>query len=259
MNYFIHTYILNSKSCNHIEQLYKQLNELIRDYHAVHNKCTIQKFTIGRDDFIKKKKLYLLGEILFWIKNKYENSEYLNIYTYDEFFGECANIYKQIITEDKCKTNANYDKELINLKDNFNITKAYLKGKKKSISHDDLQSPHESMCRNEVQAVQEGQGDKEQNLAYPGERGEEVSKKGKEPGGGAITGDKASAGEINMQAPVTLSHKQSGPEDMITDSTNPSTTNPLGTIIGTSLGFVLPLITLYKVRKSYLINIISFC
>ncbi|KMZ82462.1 hypothetical protein PVIIG_06196 [Plasmodium vivax India VII] len=59
-------------------------------------------------------------------------------------------------------------------------------------------------------------------------------------------------GRTNGEEKITLFHTQSDVNDVSTDSPSAKTSNPVGTIIGTSLGFVLPLITIYRVRRTYL-------
>ncbi|VUZ99761.1 PIR protein [Plasmodium vivax] len=257
LSYCIHTNILNSKSCKHNEQLYRQIDEIIRDYHTVHNNCNIQKFTIGREDFIKKKKLYLLGEILFWIKNKYEYSDYLNKYSYDTFFGECSSLYGQIISTDKCNIKEAYRKEFINLVNTFNSTKEYLIGKHKSIPHDDLDLPKETLCQQAVKGIKTGselpekikaaQEKPEEDEALEKKTVESTGPKGEGLVAGVSLSDaRVTEGSLYTEPAATLSDIQIEVEAMDGESSDENTSNTLGTIVGTSLGFVLPLITMYR-------------
>ncbi|KNA02612.1 hypothetical protein PVNG_06495 [Plasmodium vivax North Korean] len=77
LSYFINDNIKNSEICNDLEQLYTELDKLKIYYSTLSNNCIISNFKITKDVFVKKKKLYLLSEILFWIKNEYESISYV--------------------------------------------------------------------------------------------------------------------------------------------------------------------------------------
>ncbi|CAG9480934.1 unnamed protein product [Plasmodium vivax] len=246
LSYFINDNIQNNELCNNSQQLYNQLNKIIRDYTALNSKCNIKNFEIAKDAFIKKKKLYLLGEILYSIKEEYGSVFYVKPDLFNNFFGECVDIYKNIVHADNCEIKNEYKKELNDFIDNFNNAKAYLNENNKSISHDYLQSFNESRCQQELngkQAVElpnrgAVQGVKEE----AGHRGPEG-----EPGASVLAKqslEQVSSTEVGIEGPAI--HMSTSDSEVLKEHTDEKFSSPVGTIIGTSLGFVVPLITIYK-------------
>ncbi|KNA01705.1 hypothetical protein PVNG_04731 [Plasmodium vivax North Korean] len=183
LSYFLHDNIQKCKSCNHTEQLYIELNKIIRADNTMDNNCTIEKFTNDIEDFKKKKELYLLSEILYLIKNEYKYIFYVNEDSYNEFFRKCANIYKEIIPAGNCNKMKEYNSELSEFKKNFDETMSFLNQKGFRITQD-LITYNESVCRKQSQAVQieaekpekarhveqDGAGIREKDVAGTGEQ-----------------------------------------------------------------------------------------
>ncbi|VUZ99749.1 PIR protein [Plasmodium vivax] len=250
LSYFLHDNIQNCESCNNIKQFYAELNNLKMYYSPLSNNCNIINFEIGKDEFIKKKKLYIYGDILHWIKNNYENISFVKQNIYNQFFGECVDIYKEITSTYKCKINDDYKKEFLNFINNFNTTKRHLESNHVNISHEDVKTSYELMCQ--AQTIENRGRITEELEEREAESGEENGIYGVGIPGGAFArvdeqGEKLKP-ELDNHANQT-DHRVS---DIIEEIPNPNTPKPVGTIIGTSLGFVLPLITLYKIDTKIL-------
>ncbi|KMZ77306.1 hypothetical protein PVIIG_06403 [Plasmodium vivax India VII] len=151
--YWIYNNITKSEPCDNHEQFYERLNDLKKKYDNFHNICNLKNFKIGNEEFDKKKKLYLLGEMLNLIKEEYDNISKLLNPSYKQYFEECANIYNDILTQDKCIINKNYKSELTEFKKNFVAAKSFLNEKGLSITND-LITHDESICQEQSQAVQ---------------------------------------------------------------------------------------------------------
>ncbi|SCA59751.1 VIR protein [Plasmodium vivax] len=246
LSYFINDNIKNSKFCNDPEELYTELDNLKIYYSPLNNNCTIQKFTIDKEDFINKKKLYILGEILHWIEVKYEYISEAQKNLYNKFFGECVNIYKDIVYADNCEKKEEYETELNNLIDNFNNTKKFLSTKDVSITYEDLKFPNASPCQKELNGMQEedvpdrgaARGVNEEE-GYTGSEGDAQEGALAKPSLLQVSGTRD-----GIQGPVvSMSDSDPGLRKEYSDD---NMSSPVGTIIGTSLGFVVPLITIYK-------------
>ncbi|SCA59699.1 VIR protein [Plasmodium vivax] len=244
--YFINDNIKNSEVCNDLEQLYTELDKLKIYYSTLSNNCIISNFKITKDVFVKKKKLYLLSEILFWIKNEYESISYVEQDKYNEFFGECVDIYKKIVHADNCNIKNEYNTELNDFINNFNNAKAYLNENNKSISHDYLQSFNESRCQQELNGKQ---AEEVTDRRVTQEDNEATSHRGSEdePAAEVLaeSGLERVPGSRDVIADPVVNMRDSD-LDVPKEQTDGNTSNPVGTIIGTSIGFVVLLITIYK-------------
>lgn len=220
------------------------MNNLIIYYGKLPNKCNISSFNLGKDAFEKKKKLYLLAEILYWIEEKYESISYYEQDLYNKFFAECVNTFKEIVSSDNCEIKKEYNTELNNFIKNFNSTKAYINGKKKSIFHDDLKSPDASMCLQDLkQKAEEPDRGAEQKV------NEDAGHTRREGEPHAPVLEKQSLEEVpDSQVGIAdhAVHMNDNRAGVPKEPSDDNISNPLGTIIGTSLGFVVPLITIYK-------------
>ncbi|KNA02193.1 hypothetical protein PVNG_06068 [Plasmodium vivax North Korean] len=209
--------------------------------------------------FMNKKKFYLLSEILYLIKNEYEYISDVQKNIYNKFFGECVKIYKEILSADNCNIQNEYKKELNDFIDNFNKAKAYLNENNKEISHNDLQSFDASMCLQDLK-VQVAEEVTDRRVTQ--EDNEATSHRGSEdePAAEVLaeSGLERVPGSRDVIADPVVNMRDSD-LDVPKEQTDGNTSNPVGTIIGTSIGFVVLLITIYKVRKRFLINIIISC
>ncbi|CAI7719399.1 Plasmodium vivax Vir protein, putative [Plasmodium vivax] len=174
LSYFLHDNIQKCKSCNHTEQLYIELNKIIRADNTMDNNCTIEKFTNDIEDFKKKKELYLLSEILYLIKNEYKYIFYVNEDSYNEFFRKCANIYKEIIPAGNCNKMKEYNSELSEFKKNFDETMSFLNQKEaekpekaRHVEQDGAGIREKDVAR---QVEQDGAGIGEKDVAGSGEQ-----------------------------------------------------------------------------------------
>ncbi|CAI7719366.1 Plasmodium vivax Vir protein, putative [Plasmodium vivax] len=161
LSYWIYDNIMKSKSCDNNEQFYQKLNDLKVKYSTIHNICNIKNFEIGIKGFNKKKKLYLLGEILNLIENESKSISRAMKPFYNQYFGECANIYKEIVSEDTCEINKYYNSELTEFKKNFDAAKSFLIKNDVDITYD-LITYNEPVCPEQSQSVQGATGESEQ-------------------------------------------------------------------------------------------------
>ncbi|SCA59627.1 VIR protein [Plasmodium vivax] len=245
LSYYIYENILNCNLCNDIEQLNTELNNLIIYYRKLPNKCNISNFNIGKDPFLKKKELYLLGEILYWIKEKYGSIYYFKQDLFNQFFGECVDIYKKILSADNCNIKNKYETELNNFINNFNNTKKFLSTKDVNITYENLKIPNASRCQEELNGMQAKElptRGVEQAVNKAGPTRLEV-----EPL--AIVLEEPSLEEVSGSGVGTedhADHMSGSGSDIPKGQTDDNPSNSAGTIKGTSLGFVVPLITIYK-------------
>ncbi|KMZ88762.1 hypothetical protein PVBG_05854 [Plasmodium vivax Brazil I] len=216
-------------------------------------------FNIDKEKFMNKKKLFLLSEILYLIKEEYEYISHVQINVYNQFFRECFVIYKKIISADNCNIKNEYKTELNDFIDNFNNAKAHLNGNNKEISLDDIKSFDESRCKQELngkQAVEAPDRGEAQGV------NEDEGNTGPKGEARAVVLEESSLEQVpgsrdGIDGPV-VRMRDSG-SDVFKEHTDENISNPVGTNVGTSLGFFVPLITIYKVRKRFLINIIISC
>ncbi|SCA60762.1 Plasmodium vivax Vir protein, putative [Plasmodium vivax] len=172
---------MKNESCDNNNEFYQKLNDLKEKYSTIHNICNIDNFEIGKEEFDKKKKLYLLGEILNLFEKEYTTISLAAKPFYNQYFEKCAHIYEQIVSADKCEINKYYNKELTKFKNNFNTAKSFLFEKGVSITHD-LITYNEPDCPEKLQSLQregargeseqsEGEGPREQGrVAGPAEQ-----------------------------------------------------------------------------------------
>ncbi|KMZ77235.1 hypothetical protein PVIIG_06059 [Plasmodium vivax India VII] len=125
--------------------------------------------------------------------------------------------------------------------------------------HDDatpVKTP-EDVAGEEQVAEEASEGNKEdkgQQAQSQGIGGEALSV-GSE-GGLFLTEIDVRGGHLDTEVTESLGNKQFGMEDNNGEPSNHNAFNPARTITYTSLGLVLPLVTLYRVKKNYLKNVI---
>ncbi|VUZ99692.1 PIR protein [Plasmodium vivax] len=152
--YWIYDNIKNSKPCDKLEQLYDELKKL-RSTYFPKDKSNVQNFSIKADGFIKKKSLFLHGEILHWIVKAKEKINSKQSTSYYKYLGKCFNFYKKIKCSDNPSIKEEYGNELNTFESNFNIAISTLKEKRVKIRKEEITLPNTAICKLEWENVQE--------------------------------------------------------------------------------------------------------
>ncbi|CAI7719450.1 PIR protein [Plasmodium vivax] len=175
----------------------------------------------------------------------------------------CANAYNNITTEYIKQDDVKFCKTLKDLKDVIEENERLLTSDCDSKISDSLYYPYECIDilpkSEEMTASMERSNGGSELPGALGEPSEEQRQETSEVGslGVRAPGLRASAiggpeGGNDTGETANLIPTQSDSNDINAESPSAKTPTPVGTIIGTSLGFVLPLITIYRVRKTYL-------
>ncbi|KMZ77410.1 hypothetical protein PVIIG_05632 [Plasmodium vivax India VII] len=220
--YWIYDNIMKSKSCDNNKEFYQKLNDLKNKKIMLHDICNITNFEIGKDAFEIKKKLYLLGEILYSIQKKYESNTYLQKYSYDEFFRECVDIYKESISGINCNIRPDYNSELTKFKEHFDAAKSFLNGKGVGIKYD-LKKYKESVCPEQSKALQKGAGgESEQQEEASSEKqdgvGPEAQGKGTEAQGKGPEAQGKGSEAAGLKTVGSEVSEQTGPREQLSAS-----------------------------------------
>ncbi|KNA00897.1 hypothetical protein PVNG_05824 [Plasmodium vivax North Korean] len=169
----------------------------------------------------------------------------------------CANAYNNITTEYIKQDDVKFCKTLKDLKDVIEKNERLLTSDCDSKISDSLYYPYECIDilpkSEEMTASMERSNGGLKLQEAPGESSEgkrqEISKvlpPGVPEQGGGEHAVGEQEGGIEMQETTNLFDTQSDANDVSTDSPSAKETTPVGTIVGTSLGLVLPLITIYR-------------
>ncbi|SBT56758.1 PIR Superfamily Protein [Plasmodium ovale wallikeri] len=129
LSYFLYDKFKKITNVINFEQLYKEINNNITRYDLKDQKCHIKEFYKFKDNFDSKKYLYFHSEMLYWVKEKYE--EHFN--QDHDFCKQCiqdsVTFYNNKIKNKYCENKESYETELQSFIDNFNKTKAFLESK----------------------------------------------------------------------------------------------------------------------------------
>ncbi|KMZ89372.1 hypothetical protein PVBG_06177 [Plasmodium vivax Brazil I] len=184
----------------------------------------VQNFRTTGDGFIKKKSLFLHGEILHWIVKAKEKINSKQSTSYYKYLGKCFNFYKRIKRSDNPSIKEEYGNELNTFESNFNIAISTLKEKRVKIRKEEITLPNTAICKLEWENVQE---------TAEVQAGEQ----------GAITDDTESVG----LAPLTsIDPNVAGNNG---DSSEQFISKHVGTIGATVAGSSLFLLMMYRVKK----------
>ncbi|KMZ89809.1 hypothetical protein PVMG_06164 [Plasmodium vivax Mauritania I] len=275
LDYWIYDYIKNNAPCNEYAELYEKLKLLMSKYLSEYN-CNIIYPTIDHDKLIKKKKISLYTDILYWIKNAYDNIfDTHGSKLYDQYFGECFRFYKEVMCNEDSYIKDRYKTQLQEFENNFNEAITFLKGKNISIPQVVLPLDEKLMCTLEwtnIKAKGEEQASEVRGDRGPlaggleeEETGEAQSEHGDlAPKGLVETGPQGREGPIGKEvsaSPATeeaatlidgegaLTEKNTMDVDINEDSPISITPNRIGTIGSTVAGSSLFLLMMYKVKK----------
>ncbi|SBS89363.1 PIR Superfamily Protein [Plasmodium ovale curtisi] len=166
VSYFLYDKIKNITNGTNLQELYGALDYIL--FKTIMGKnCDIIRFGNNNDEFDKRKELYFRGEILQWIKLKYETKFKYNHAFCKNYINECSRFYNKNIKDNYCEKFEHYAKELESFTNNFNETLRFLKGKQVNIEKTEIDLPNKSKCPSE------GHGDRltsqETNLGNNGQ------------------------------------------------------------------------------------------
>ncbi|SBT00536.1 PIR Superfamily Protein [Plasmodium ovale curtisi] len=147
LSYFLYVQIINNNINSYSDELYGALNKAKVIYGL--NDCNIINFDISKEQFDKKKELYIHSELLNSIKNKHTTYNSYDSSIFTKYFNECVNSYKKIVQNNNCKEFENYEKELDNFINNFKETKNILEGKNITIFAEDISLIEKPTCTSE--------------------------------------------------------------------------------------------------------------
>ncbi|SBT84932.1 PIR protein, partial [Plasmodium ovale] len=148
LSYFLYDQIKNSNINSNINVFYETLNN-VKEIYGLNDECNIKNFNINKEQFNKKKELYIHGEILNWIKYKSRTYDSYHSQIFRKYFSECVNSYNRIVQNNNCKEFENYEKELDNFINNFKETKNILEGKNITIFAEDISLIEKPTCTSE--------------------------------------------------------------------------------------------------------------
>ncbi|KMZ88686.1 hypothetical protein PVBG_05542 [Plasmodium vivax Brazil I] len=243
LGHWIYDNIKNGEECSDAEELYTQFQNIKLIYLPTFG-CNIEYFKITEDEYFKKKKIALYSEILSWIENSYYSIFYDYTILYDQFLDECYKFYKEIMCNNiNSEIKKKYESQLQNFKKIFNKTLSFLKEQRLNISQTEIPSKDESLCISVNRKPSE---------EYPEVKAPDME-------------DSASRRQVQIKPEVvtvgteefkpdisgSLDQKGTMGTGDIGDSPDRAISNPVGTIMGTSLGFFIPLTMLYKVSETY--------
>ncbi|SBT83707.1 PIR protein [Plasmodium ovale] len=152
LSYFLYDKIMNSNKYNNIHVLYDTLNKIKKIY-GLNDNCNIINFSIDKEQFDKKKALYLHGEILNWIKDNSATYDSSDSQIFSKYFSECVNTYSRIAQNNYCKEFKNYEEELDHFLRNFKEAKNILEEKKIIISGENIKILEKPTCTSEDGSV----------------------------------------------------------------------------------------------------------
>ncbi|CAI7724018.1 PIR protein [Plasmodium vivax] len=144
--YFIYSYIKSSDSCGDLTNLYEQVNEAKNNNFKVDSSCIIENFDISKEDFEKKKDLYLHGENLYWIKKEDVFTIINKKEPFEKYLKKCYEIYTGIVQNYNCKGNNIFKSDLSIFQEKFNDARDYLLGKGIVILPNKLEAPGSIKC-----------------------------------------------------------------------------------------------------------------
>ncbi|SBT73816.1 Plasmodium vivax Vir protein, putative [Plasmodium ovale] len=162
VSYLLYEKIKNIATSTSLQELYEALDYILVKTFMGKN-CDIIKFGNNNDEFDKRKELYFRGEILQWIKLKYESTFIFNRDFCKDYLNECSRFYNENIKDNYCKKFEHYAKELESFTNNFNETLRFLKEKQVNIEEKEIDLPIKSKCPPEVRIARLEQ--QEPNLA----------------------------------------------------------------------------------------------
>ncbi|SBT83736.1 PIR protein [Plasmodium ovale] len=145
LSYFVYDKIKNIPTSNKFQTFYGILSNILISYGKVKN-CNIIKFDKNKDEFHKKYELYFRGEIMHWIKLKYESYFHNDQEFCKKYLNECFQFYNEKIKNNYCKEFVHYEEELTKFSNNFNETMRLLKTKKISVKEEEIQLPLKTGC-----------------------------------------------------------------------------------------------------------------
>ncbi|KMZ95941.1 variable surface protein Vir24 [Plasmodium vivax Mauritania I] len=152
LNYWIYDNIKNIADCKEVENFYNKLNTMKSSFLTDIHNCEIKNFAISKDQFIIKEKLFLLAEILHWIKEANQLIDPSDSTSYNGYIDECVKFYKDDICKDLNTIQGMYTKELEIFKSNFENAVTFLGKKGVSINQGKLE------CQTDSQKQQTGEG-----------------------------------------------------------------------------------------------------
>ncbi|SBS92462.1 PIR Superfamily Protein [Plasmodium ovale curtisi] len=145
ISYFLYDKIKNIDTNNYFQSFYEILPIILISYGNMKN-CNIIKFDTNKDEFHKKYELYFRGEIMHWIKLKYESYFHIDQEFCKKYLNECFQFYNEKIKNNYCKELVHYEEELTKFSNNFNETMRFLKTMKIDIKEDEIQLPLKTEC-----------------------------------------------------------------------------------------------------------------
>ncbi|SBS95407.1 PIR Superfamily Protein [Plasmodium ovale curtisi] len=167
ISYFLYDKIKNIDTNNYFQNFYEIFPSILNSYGKVQN-CNIIKFDTNKDEFHKKYELYFRGEILHWIKLKYESDFYFDEDFCKDYINKCFKFYNEKIKDSDCKEFEHYEEELTKFSKNINETMTFLKGKKIDITEEEIQVHHKTRCPSKEEKDRVGQ--QVLNQAQPGQQ-----------------------------------------------------------------------------------------
>ncbi|SCO65053.1 VIR protein [Plasmodium vivax] len=183
LNYWIYDNIKNIATCDEVENFYQALNQMKLSYVENIRGCEIKKFAINKDQFIIKEKLFLLAQILHWIKEANKYILPIDYDVYNKYIDVCVKFYKDHICKNIATIKEDYSDEFKNFESNFVNAVSFLEEKGVNIEQDKLECPHDSQNRQtgERSAREEDQA-QEASVGPTGDREREVERLPGPPG-----------------------------------------------------------------------------
>lgn len=214
ISYFLYDKIKNIDTNNYFQTFYGILNSILSS-HGKGKMCNIIEFNTNKDEFANKKELYFRGEIIHWIKLKYES--YFQFFQdfCKNYLKECFQFYNQNIKDKYCKKLEHCEKEIESFSKNINETMTFLKEKKIDIMEEEIQLPPKTGCPSKEQKDSVEQ--QVHNQAHPGQQMVHV-------------------------------FTNPNPESVLIGSPNADTNVTAGTVSGTFLGISLLSLLFWKVN-----------
>ncbi|KNA00915.1 hypothetical protein PVNG_05345 [Plasmodium vivax North Korean] len=236
---------INEITSSHYKNCINYYSDLIES-----NKCISEIYYIKDSEFEKKQGLYDLYDYYNDIK------QIAGDYNKCSFFNNCAHKYNDIIGKCKDVTDDDFCTELINFGNNF-LKKILTSDEQCEEEIVKLLSPEDAMIK-----LQEEQ---QQAPLLPLQEEVETVKVAHGPvglGDVAVVESDRGAGESAVM-PSASAEPEKIPGDRVSEifveQNNSNTPKPIGTIIGTSFGFFIPLTMLYKEDQYIFSSIITYC
>ncbi|KMZ88668.1 hypothetical protein PVBG_06098 [Plasmodium vivax Brazil I] len=256
LSYWIYDSTKNSKTCNRLDQLYDDL-KTNKSYYFPNDKSIVQNFSITGDGFIKKKSLFLNGEILYWIVYEKEKIADTQSTSYDKYRGECFKFYKKIMCTVNPSIMEEYRDELTTFENNFNTAISTLKEKGVKITKEKITLPDASICnmewenveeRAELQDAIEGAITEDTGSIYTGKK-EPVSSIGGPQGKDADKGEILPSEPQESAGLASLASIDLNGAGNIREPSETIMPKNVGTIGASVAGSSLFLLMMYKVKK----------